>query len=79
VACNSAIGIEQACAEAWDHSDVRPHCRPIYPSWLYLVEIWFARIERDVIARRVFTSAKDLARKLMRDIRHYNRNPKPIK
>jgi hypothetical protein len=29
-----------------------------------------------VIARGVFTSVKDLARKLMRYIRHYNRNPK---
>jgi len=32
-----------------------------------------------VIARGVFTSVKDLARKLMRYIRHYNRAPKPIK
>ena len=37
------------------------------------------KIERDVIARGVFTSVKDLARKLMLYIRHYNRNPKPIK
>ena len=27
----------------------------------------------------VFTSVKDLARKLLRYIRHYNRAPKPIK
>jgi len=33
------------------------------------VEIWFARIEREVIARGIFTSVKDLARKLMRYIR----------
>ena len=39
----------------------------------------FARIEREVIARGVFTSVEDLARKLMRYIRHYNRAPKPIK
>jgi hypothetical protein len=43
------------------------------------VENWFAKIERDVIARGVFTSVKDLARKLMRYIRHYNGAPKPIK
>jgi hypothetical protein len=43
------------------------------------VELWFAKIERDVIARGVFTSVKDLARKLMRYIRHYNRRSKPIK
>jgi hypothetical protein len=50
-----------------------------YSSWLNQVENWFARIERDVIARGVFTSVRDLARKLMRYIRHYNRAPKPIK
>ena len=43
------------------------------------MELWFAKSERDVIARGVFTSVKDLARKLMRYIRHYNRHPKPIK
>lgn len=32
----------------------------------------FGRIERDVVAPRVFTSANDLASKLMRYIRHHN-------
>jgi hypothetical protein len=35
-------------------------------------------IERDVIARGISTSMKDLSRKLMRYIRLYNRKPKPI-
>ena len=61
------------------HSKVHIHYTPTYSSWLNQVEHWFARIERDVIARGVFTSIKDLARKLMRYIRHYNRAPKPIK
>jgi hypothetical protein len=39
------------------------------PSWLNQVELWFARIERDVIARGVFTSVPDFHRKLMRYIR----------
>jgi hypothetical protein len=55
---------------------------PLHPtcsSWLNQVENWFAKIEREVIARGVFTSVKDLARKLKRYIRHYNRAPKPIK
>ena len=39
----------------------------------------FSKIERDVIARGVFTSVKDLARKLMRYIRAYNQQPKPFK
>src|SRR5271155_4651914 len=61
------------------HSKLHLHYTPTYSSWLNQVENWFAKIERDVIARGVFTSVKDLARKLMRYIRHYNRAPKPIK
>jgi len=61
------------------HSKVHIHYTPTYSSWLNQVENWFARIEREVIARGVFTSVKDLARKLMRYIRHYNRAPRPIK
>jgi len=61
------------------HPKVHLHYTPTYSSWLNQVENWFARIERDVIARGVFTSVKDLARKLMRYIRHYNRAPTPIK
>jgi len=61
------------------HPKVHLHYTPTYSSWLNQVENWFARIERDVIARGVFTSVKDLARKLMRYIRHYNRAPKLIK
>jgi transposase len=61
------------------HPKVHLHYTPTYSSWLNQVENWFARIERDVIARGVFTSVKALARKLKRYIRHYNRAPKPIK
>jgi transposase len=61
------------------HPKVHLHFTPTYSSWLNQVENWFARIERDVIARGIFTSVKDLARKLMRYIRHYNRAPKPLK
>jgi transposase len=61
------------------HPKVHLHYTPTYSSWLNQVENWFAKIERDVIARGVFTSVRDLARKLMRYIRHYNRAPKPIK
>jgi transposase len=58
---------------------VQFHFTPTYSSWLNQVEIWFAKIERDVIERGVFTSKTDLARKLMRYIRRYNRNPRPIR
>jgi transposase len=62
-----------------DHKNVRLHFTPTYSSWLNQVEIWFSKIERHVIARGVFTSVSDLARKIMRYIKHYNRAPKPIK
>jgi transposase len=61
------------------HPKVRLHFTPTYSSWLNQIEIWFARVERDVIARGVFTSVKDLARKLMRYIKAYSNNPKPFK
>ncbi len=62
-----------------EHPNVHLHFTPTYSSWLDQVELWFAKIERDVIARGVFTSVPDLKRKLMRYIRQYNQQPKPVK
>lgn len=62
-----------------DHPNVHLHYTPTYSSWLNQVELWFAKIERDVIARGIFTSVADLKRKLMRYIRRYNNAPKPVK
>src|SRR6266478_2882591 len=62
-----------------DHPKVHLHFTPTYSSWLNQVELWFGRIERDVVARGVFTSVNDLARKLMRYIRHHNQHAAPIK
>ena len=62
-----------------EHPHRHLHFTPTYSSWLNQVELWFAKIERDVIARGIFTSVKDLARKLMRYIRAYNQSPKPVK
>jgi transposase len=61
-----------------NHPKVKLHFTPTYSSWLNQVEIWFARIEREVIARGVFTSVKDLARKLMRYINAYSKHAKPF-
>jgi transposase len=61
------------------HTNVHLHFTPTYSSWLNQVELWFAKIERDVIARGVFTSVRDLKRKLMRYIRQYNKQAKPVK
>lgn len=61
------------------HRNVKIHYTPTYSSWLNQVELWFNKIERDVIARGVFTSIPDLSRKLMHYIREGNKNPKPVK
>ena len=55
------------------------HFTPTYSSWLNKVELWFSKIERDLIHRGVFTSTQDLTRKIMRYIRKYNEAPKPVK
>src|SRR6476660_5175696 len=61
------------------HRDVRIHFTPTYCSWLNQVEIWFSKIQRDVIARGIFRSVQDLANKLMTYIREYNIKAKPFK
>lgn len=68
--------VEQFLAE---HPNVHLHFTPTYSSWLNQVEIWFSKIERDVIARGVFTSVPDLSRKLMAYIKKSNAAPRPIK
>src|SRR5579862_3105181 len=62
-----------------EHPHVRLHFTPTYSSWLNQVELWFSKIERDLLARGIFTSVADLARKIRRYIRHYNKAPKPIR
>lgn len=61
------------------HSKVKLHFTPTYSSWLNQVEIWFSKIQRDVIERGIFTSLGDLKRKLMRYIKSYARVAKPIR
>jgi transposase len=58
---------------------VRFHFTPTYSSWLNQVELWFAKIQRDVIDRGVFTSVADLARKLRRYIRAYQKQARPFR
>jgi len=68
--------VQQFLAE---HSQIHFHFTPTYSSWLNQVELWFSKIERDVIARGVFTSVTDLAQKLLHYIRKYNCEAKPVK
>src|SRR5712671_3955207 len=51
---------------------------PTYSSWLNQVEIWFSKIQRDVIARGIFTSISDLSTKLIRYVRQYNKTATPF-
>lgn len=61
------------------HPNVQLHFTPTYSSWLNQVELWFAKIERDLIYRGVFTSVRNLARRIMTYIRRHNEDPRPIK
>ena len=75
----SAHKTRQVEAFLAEHPQLHLHFTPTYASWLNQVELWFTRIERDVIARGIFTSVPDLARKLLRYIRRYNHAPRPVK
>jgi transposase len=57
----------------------RIHYTPTYSSWLNQVELWFSKIQRQIIARGIFSSLNDLARKIMRFIRSYNKTATPIR
>ena len=65
---------------AWlvDHPTVTLHFTPTYSSWLNQIELWFAKIDRDIIARGIFTSTADLWGKLMQYIRAHNKTCQPI-
>jgi transposase len=61
------------------HPQVTLHYTPTYSSWLNQIELWFSKLERDLIARGIFKSRLDLQRKIMRYLRHYNKTAKPFK
>lgn len=52
-----------------EHPNVKLHFTPTCPFWLYQVESWFSKLQRDVIDRGIFTSVADLERKILRYIR----------
>jgi len=61
------------------HPKVHFRFTPTYSSWLSQVELWFAKIQRDVIRRGVFTSVADLARKLRKYIAAFARSARPFR
>jgi transposase len=68
--------VEEFLAE---HPKVRFHFTPTYSSWLNQVELWFAKIQRDLLARGIFTSIADLARKIRKYIRAYATVARPFR
>jgi transposase len=60
------------------HPRVKLHYTPTYSSWLNQVESWFAKLQRQVLDRGIFTSVADLSRKIIRYIRLYAKTAKPF-
>jgi len=75
----SAHKTREVTAFLSERPQVHLHYTPTYSSWLNQLEIWFSKIQRDLIARGIFSSKADLARKIMRYIRHYNKAALPFK
>jgi transposase len=75
----SAHKTKEVSAFLQANPNVRIHYTPTYSSWLNQVEIWFSKIQRQTIARGVFRSVDDLARKIMRFTRNYNKTATPIR
>jgi transposase len=78
--CDNFSAHKTKAVQAWlaAHPRVHIHYTPTYASWLNQVELWFAKIQRDVITRGIFTSVPDLRRKLMHYIRAHNKAAHPF-
>jgi transposase len=75
----SADKPKEVCEFLDANPEVRIHSTPTYFSWIHQVEIWLFKIQRDVVARGLFTSVKNFAPQLIRYIRKYNKGGKPIR
>ncbi len=80
IICDNLSAHKTRAVKAWldEHPTVQIHYTPTYSSWLNQVEIWFGKIQRDLIARGIFTSTTDLRRKLMSYIRLHNKDCRPF-
>jgi len=75
----SAHKTKKVAAFLDEHPNVALHFTPTYSSWLNQIELWFSKLQQDVIARGIFTSTADLARKLRRYINAYSKHAKPFR
>jgi transposase len=80
IICDNLSAHKSKAVKAWldEHPIVHIHYTPTYSSWLNQVEIWFAKIQRDLISRGIFTSTTDLRRKIMSYVRLHNRDCRPF-
>jgi transposase len=80
IICDNLSAHKTKDVRAWldAHPSIAIHYTPTYSSWLNQVEIWFSKIQRDLIGRGIFTSTTDLRQKLMAYIRLHNRNCRPF-
>lgn len=80
IICDNLSAHKTNAVKAWldEHPSVEIHYTPTYSSWLNQVEIWFSKIQRDLISRGIFTSTTDLRRKIMGYVRLHNRNCRPF-
>jgi hypothetical protein len=81
VICDNLSAHKTRTVRAWleAHENVTIHYTPTYSSWLNQVEIWFTKIQRDLIDCGIFTSTSDLRRKIMSYIQLHNRECRPFR
>ena len=80
IICDNLSAHKTKAVKAWlaEHPHVQIHYTPTYSSWLNQVEIWFSKIQRDLLTRGIFNSTADLRRKIMAYIRLYNKTARPF-
>jgi len=61
------------------HPRIQLHFTPTSSSWMNLVERWFARITDEAIRRGSFDDVRDLERKIMKYLDHWNHDAKPFR
>jgi DDE superfamily endonuclease len=66
----------QACLAK--HRRVQLHYTPTYSSWLDQVELWSGKLERDCIARGIFSPIHDLKRKFLAYMDRHNTDATPF-
>lgn len=58
---------------------IKFHFTPTHASWLNQIELWFSILARKFLKRNIFTSVKDMVKKLMAFIEEYNKTAKPFR